>query len=68
VRAKAAVNAPHSRRSARFADLAPTRQRLDCGDFSTAFAWAMLSDDSLTWRARESGGERAALQALREVC
>jgi hypothetical protein len=68
VRAKAAVNAPHSKRFARFASFTPTRQRLVCGDFSTAFARAMLSDDSLTWRARESGGERAALQALREVC
>jgi hypothetical protein len=63
VRAKAAVNAPHSKRFARFASITPTRQRLDCGDFSTAFARAMLSDDSLTWRARESGVNAPSLTA-----
>jgi len=31
-------------RCARFAGLTPTRQRLDCGDFSTAFAPAMIFD------------------------
>jgi len=34
---KAAVNAPQSRRFARFADTWQTRERLDCGGFSTAF-------------------------------
>jgi hypothetical protein len=38
VRAKAAVNAPQSKRFAKFAASAPTRQRLDCGGFSAAFA------------------------------
>jgi hypothetical protein len=34
---KAAVNAPQSRRFAKFEDVRQVRQRLDCGDFSTAF-------------------------------
>lgn len=33
---KAAVNAPQSRRCARFELTRPSRQRLDCGAFSTA--------------------------------
>jgi hypothetical protein len=33
---KAAVNKPHSKRCARFESAQPPRQRLDCGDFSTA--------------------------------
>jgi hypothetical protein len=34
---KAAVNAPQSRRFARFEKTPPSRQRLDCGGFSAAF-------------------------------
>ena len=34
---RAAVNAPQSRRFAKFKDACQTRQRLECGDFSTAF-------------------------------
>ena len=34
---KAAVNAPQSRRFAKFEDAGHARQRLDCGGFSTAF-------------------------------
>jgi hypothetical protein len=34
----AAVNAPHSKRFANFADARQTRQRMECGDFSTAFS------------------------------
>jgi len=37
VRAKAAVNAPHSRRFARFGGRAPTCQCMVGGDFGTAF-------------------------------
>ena len=33
----AAVNAPQSRRFAKFSDVRQSRQRLDCGGFSTAF-------------------------------
>jgi hypothetical protein len=34
---KAAVNAPQSRRFAKFGEARQSRQRLDCGGFSTAF-------------------------------
>ena len=34
---KAAVNAPQSRRFARLGEARQSRQRLDCGGFSTAF-------------------------------
>jgi hypothetical protein len=33
---KAAVNAPQSRRFAKFGEARQSRQRLDCGGFSTA--------------------------------
>ena len=33
----AAVNAPQSRRFAKFGDVRQSRQRLECGGFSTAF-------------------------------
>jgi hypothetical protein len=35
--AQRAVNAPQSRRFARVGEARQSRQRLDCGDFSTAF-------------------------------
>ena len=38
-------------RCARFAGLTPTRQRLDCGGFSTAFGRAMMFNGPLTSRA-----------------
>jgi hypothetical protein len=38
VRTKAAVNAPHSKRFAKFTAAKQSRQRLECGGFSTAFA------------------------------
>jgi hypothetical protein len=34
---KAALKPPHSKRSAQFPDATPSRQRLECGDFSAAF-------------------------------
>jgi hypothetical protein len=34
---KAAVNAPQSKRFAQYENAQTTRQRLDCGGFSTAF-------------------------------
>lgn len=37
LRGKAAVNAPQSRRCARFEDAGQARQRLECGGFSNAF-------------------------------
>ncbi len=37
-REKAAVNAPQSRRFAKFNDAGQARQRLECGGFSTALA------------------------------
>jgi hypothetical protein len=43
------------------------RGKRESGDFRTSFARAMDSDDSVASRARESGGERAAHQTLREV-
>jgi hypothetical protein len=36
-RGKAAVNAPQSKRFAGFEDARQSRQRLECGGFSTAF-------------------------------
>ena len=47
IREKAAVNAPHSKRFAKFEDAGFTRQRLECGGFSTAFggrAWPFTPD------------------------
>jgi len=41
------------------------RQRLECGDFSTAFVRPTVSGHSMACGAHQSGGERAALQALR---
>jgi hypothetical protein len=40
---KAAVNAPQSRRFARFSEARWSRQRLECGGFSAAF-WLVAPD------------------------
>jgi len=44
-----------------FMATAPPRQRLECGDFSTAPLRAHVSANLLAWRADKRGGERAAL-------
>ena len=49
-----------------FMATAPPRQRLECGDFSTAPLRAHVSANLLAWRADKSGGERAALHTLRD--
>src|SRR6266513_6330849 len=80
---KAAVNAPHSRRSARFGDARQSRSVWSARVFSTAFRMRVEDNhgrrpaapesricgtgEKNRFPPSESGGERAALQTLRAV-
>ena len=55
VRAKAAVNAPQSKRCRVGRVLTDGAERLDCGGFSTAFERARINLQSGIFRAGESG-------------
>ncbi len=61
----AAVNAPHSRRFAKFEDVQQSRQRLECGDFSPAFGRATVSDCSRMPRRGKAAEGRAQSKTLR---
>jgi hypothetical protein len=61
---KAAVNAPHSRRSARLEAVQISRQRLGCGGFGAAFGRTKVQPSSQNCRACESGGELSKCFAL----
>jgi len=62
--AKAAVNVPPSRRFARLADEWQSRQRLDCGTFSTAFCRTRAFVDGWTSRAGKAAEGRTQSKTL----
>jgi len=64
MRAKAAVNAPHSTRFARFYNVRRSRQRLECGDFSTAFVRPKVHTGLIAVRPSESAVAAALCRAL----
>ncbi len=65
--AKSGGGPPHSKTLRAHEGHRHSRQRLECGGFSTAFARAKVFIGSVAHRPYDSGGERAALQTLREV-
>jgi len=66
-RAKAAEGRTHSKTLRALGDCTDSRQRLECGGFSTAVVRTEDFIHPQPCHARESGGERAALQTPRDA-